>query len=134
MFRRSVIEMCKIVQILMHHKFNFHNNLISVFTYLQFYLSIWSLISYTFLCLYISWLQFFVLFILNRHDFDVSLFVFSDLKISTMREEEKALKQKLCEMEKAKKQLQCDLASRDRTIQQLRVVSSERSLSDCAFF
>lgn len=70
----------------------------------------------------------FVLFIQNRHDFYVSLFVFSDLKISTMREEEKALRQKLSEMEKAKKQLQCDLASRDRTIQQLRAVSSGRSV------
>lgn len=56
---------------------------------------------------------------------------FSHLKISTMREEEKALRQKLCETEKTKKQLQCDLASRDRTIQQLRAVSSVRS--GCVF-
>lgn len=40
-----------------------------------------------------------------------------------MREQEKVLRQKLSDVEKAKKQLQCDLASRDRTIQQLRVVS-----------
>lgn len=39
-----------------------------------------------------------------------------------MREEEKTLRQKLSDMEKAKKQLQSDLANRDRTIQQLRVV------------
>lgn len=44
-----------------------------------------------------------------------------------MREEEKALRQKLGEMERTKKQLQCDLTNRDRTIQQLRVVGSVRS-------
>lgn len=46
------------------------------------------------------------------------------LKISSMREEEKGLKQRLCDMEKSKKQLQADLASRDRTIQQLKVMCS----------
>lgn len=39
-----------------------------------------------------------------------------------MREEEKVLRQKLADTEKAKKQLQSDLASRERTIQQLKVV------------
>lgn len=41
-----------------------------------------------------------------------------------MRDEEKVLKQKLSDAEKAKKQLQSDLAGRDRTIQQLKVVRS----------
>ena len=45
-------------------------------------------------------------------------------KISTMREEEKLSKQKLTDMEKSKRQLQSDLASRDRTIQTLRVVKT----------
>lgn len=39
-----------------------------------------------------------------------------------MREEEKVLRQKLADIEKSKKQLQCDLSTRDRTIQQLRLV------------
>uniref|UniRef100_A0A668ASG9 Kinesin family member 20Ba n=1 Tax=Myripristis murdjan TaxID=586833 RepID=A0A668ASG9_9TELE len=41
-------------------------------------------------------------------------------EISAMRNEEKGLKQKLADMEKAKKQLQSDLASRDRTVHQLK--------------
>lgn len=41
-----------------------------------------------------------------------------------MRDKEKVLKQKLSDAEKAKKQLQSDLAGRDRTIQQLKVVRS----------
>ncbi|XP_060896374.1 kinesin-like protein KIF20B isoform X1 [Labrus mixtus] len=48
-------------------------------------------------------------------------------EISAMREEEKALKQKLTDMEKAKKQLQADLAIRDRTIQQLKLSSEDKS-------
>lgn len=51
-------------------------------------------------------------------DFDL----FFPLKISTMREEEKLLRQKLADTEKAKKQLQSDVANRDRTIQLLKVV------------
>lgn len=58
-------------------------------------------------------------FIYNEQTFVHNL---SFLKISSMREEEKALKQKLSDVEKVKKQLQSDLANRDRTIQQLRVV------------
>ncbi len=50
------------------------------------------------------------------------LFLFVFLKISTMREDEKVLRQKLADVEKAKKQLQSDLTNRDRTIQQLKVV------------
>lgn len=46
------------------------------------------------------------------------------LKISVMREEERVLRQKLSDLEKAKKTLQNDVACRDRTIQQLRTVSS----------
>lgn len=46
------------------------------------------------------------------------------LKIAVMREEERVLRQKLSDLEKAKKTLQNDVASRDRTIQQLRTVSS----------
>lgn len=44
------------------------------------------------------------------------------MKISSMREEEKVLKQKLVDTEKVRKQLQLDLVNRDRTIQQLKVV------------
>lgn len=50
------------------------------------------------------------------------VFLFLFLKISSMREEEKVLRQKLSDVEKAKKQLQSDLTNRDRTIQQLKVV------------
>ncbi|XP_039995193.1 kinesin-like protein KIF20B isoform X2 [Xiphias gladius] len=51
-------------------------------------------------------------------------------EISAMREEEKVLRQKLADVEKAKKQLQSDLASRDRTIQQLKVEQSSDTKSD----
>ncbi|KAF3841653.1 hypothetical protein F7725_023604 [Dissostichus mawsoni] len=44
--------------------------------------------------------------------------------ISSMREEEKLSKQKLTDIEKSKRQLQSDIASRDRTIQTLRVVKN----------
>lgn len=40
-----------------------------------------------------------------------------------MREEEKGLRQKLLDAEKAKKQLQSEVASREKSIQQLRTVS-----------
>uniref|UniRef100_A0A3P9IH43 Kinesin family member 20Ba n=1 Tax=Oryzias latipes TaxID=8090 RepID=A0A3P9IH43_ORYLA len=43
-------------------------------------------------------------------------------EIAAMREEEKLLRQKLADIEKSKKQLQCELSTRDRTIQQLRLV------------
>lgn len=46
-----------------------------------------------------------------------------------MREEEKVLRQKLSDAEKAKKQLQSEVASRERSIQQLRTVSDSFSLS-----
>lgn len=46
------------------------------------------------------------------------------LKISTMREEEKLLRQKLSDVEKSRKQLQEDVASRERSLQRLRAVSS----------
>lgn len=62
--------------------------------------------------------------------YKVCLFV-SVLKISTMREEEKSLRQKLSDVEKVKKQLQADVANRDRTIQQLRAVRSEAASSSC---
>ncbi|XP_047458558.1 kinesin-like protein KIF20B isoform X2 [Mugil cephalus] len=51
-------------------------------------------------------------------------------EISAMREEEKVLRQKLTDAEKTKKQLQCDLATRDRTIQQLKVEQSSNAKSD----
>lgn len=51
------------------------------------------------------------------------------LKISSMREEEKVLKQKLSDAEKAKKQLQSEVTSRERSIQQLRIVSDTFSPS-----
>lgn len=41
-----------------------------------------------------------------------------------MREEEKLLRQKLSDVEKSRKQLQADVASRERSIQQLRAVSA----------
>lgn len=44
-------------------------------------------------------------------------------KISSMREEEKVLRQKLSDAEKARKQLQSEVACRERSIQQLRTVS-----------
>ncbi|KAF0027822.1 hypothetical protein F2P81_020563 [Scophthalmus maximus] len=44
------------------------------------------------------------------------------LQISTMREDEKVLRQKLSDAEKTRKQLQSDVANRDRIIQQLRAV------------
>lgn len=117
-----------IVQILMHHNFTTKQFNLSIYISAVLFEHLGFNVIYIFY-LYINVLvAVFVLFIQNRHDFYVSLFVFSDLKISTMREEEKALRQKLSEMEKAKKQLQCDLASRDRTIQQLRAVSSGRSV------
>lgn len=42
-----------------------------------------------------------------------------------MKEEERLLRQKLSDAERLKKQLQSDLTNRDRTIQQLKAVSSE---------
>ncbi|XP_070697167.1 kinesin-like protein KIF20B [Pempheris klunzingeri] len=48
-------------------------------------------------------------------------------EISAMREEEKVLRQRLVDTEKAKKQLQSDLTNRDRTIQQLKEQSSDKS-------
>lgn len=46
-----------------------------------------------------------------------------------MREEEKVLRQKLSDAEKAKKQLQSEVASRERSIQQLKTVSDSFPLS-----
>ncbi|KAM3862847.1 uncharacterized protein kif20ba [Diretmus argenteus] len=51
-------------------------------------------------------------------------------EVSAMREEEKCLKQKLGDGEKSRKQLQSDLASRDRTIHQLRTEQSSDSKPD----
>ncbi|XP_041866568.1 kinesin-like protein KIF20B isoform X2 [Melanotaenia boesemani] len=51
-------------------------------------------------------------------------------EISATREEEKVLRQKLCDLEKTKKQLQTDLASRDRTIQQLKVEQTSTKSDD----
>ncbi|KAJ4922158.1 hypothetical protein JOQ06_021739, partial [Pogonophryne albipinna] len=48
-------------------------------------------------------------------------------EISAMREEEKLSKQKMTDMEKSKRQLQSDIASRDRTIQALRMEQSSDS-------
>lgn len=52
------------------------------------------------------------------------------MKISSMREEEKVLKQKLGDAEKAKKQLQSEVANRERSIQQLRTVSDTFSFTN----